>query len=74
MDCLARSPCISSTTFVLFGLFLFFFSAGLIGRADFVVHDLPFRSAVAREAIVQQSRPIPPRASVHPHNEHPEVG
>src|SRR5260370_7366034 len=52
--------------------FSFFLSAELIGRADFVVHNLPFRSAVPpplyRTAELSHRPPAPPN---HTPNQHP---
>jgi hypothetical protein len=70
-----RQPCsISSLTYYLLVCFVFFFSFqhALFGRADFVDHDLPLRSAVARAIYQTAELSDRPRVRLnHTHNEHP---
>jgi hypothetical protein len=64
---------ISNLTYYLwFVLFLFCLQHALFGRADFVDHDLPLRSAVARAIYQTAELSDRPRVRLnHTHNEHP---
>ena len=74
MSSLDSSRSISSPTYYLWVGFVFFFvfQHALIGRAEFVDHVLPFRSAVARAIYQTAELSDRPRVRLnHTHNEHP---